>query len=129
MSNHLTPQDYTFMIMSYLNGFRALLGPVSVTKITKYCIKKSKELDSGDDVKIRKIVETTLEQLAQQGHILRGDGEIYYAAKDIKKDIIIFDNPEIKPNYEEINKYLSNIEERTRYYKPAPQDNEDILSE
>lgn len=128
MRNHLTPHDYTIMIFNYLTGLTSLFKPVTVTKITAYCIKKSKELDAGDEVKIRKIVETTLKQLKQQGQIFHVGGETYYAMKPIKENIIIFDNPEINPNYKKINEYLSNIEERTRYCQPEPQDKENGLS-
>ena len=39
--NNLCPQDYSFMVLHYLNGFRCLLEGANVSKITKYCIKKS----------------------------------------------------------------------------------------
>ncbi len=129
MNNHLTPQDYTSMILSYLHKVKALILPVSISDITNYCIKQSKKLDVGDEVKIRRIVETTLKALEKRGYLVNAGGESFCLIKSLSNlDTVIFDNPEIKFDYKKINGYLSNIDKRTRYSKFQDHTEEDNLS-
>ena len=126
--NHLTPQDYSFMILSYLYKFTSLIFPVSISKITNYCVKNSKELDVGDEVEIRKIVSSTLKTLENHGYLAYAGGESYSVIKSLHNvDVVVFDNPEIKPNYKIVNEYLSNIDKRTRYGKLEAQNEETTL--
>ena len=128
MNNHLTPQDYTFMILRYLNKFKSLILPVNITDITHYCIKKSKKLDVGDEVEIRRIVETTLKALEKRGYLVNAGGESFCLIKSLSNlDTVIFDYPEIKFDYKKINEYLSNIDKRTRYSKFDNNTQEDDL--
>ena len=114
--NNLCPQDYSFMVLHYLNGFRCLLEGANVSKITKYCIKKSKSLDPGDEVKIKNIVETTLTALTNHGYLCHVGGEDYNLVKCLDKlDIVVFDEVRPKINYNKANLYLKGIDERTQY--------------
>ena len=126
--NHLTPQEYTNMVLTYLNKFKSLILPVNISDITNYCVKKSKILDIGDEIEIRRIVETTLKALEQRGYLAHVGGEVFCVIKSLSNlNTTIFDNPEIKFDYKKINGYLSNIDKRTRYGKLEVKNEEEIL--
>ncbi len=61
MANTMCPQDYVNLTREFLTcTFRSLL-PFTADTVTKYCIKKTPELDPGDEKIIKHIVTETLE--------------------------------------------------------------------
>ena len=66
VQNKLCPQNYVNMVVDFVNykssGFTADM-------IVKYCIKKTEHLDDGDEGRIEKLVDNTLNELEQNGYI------------------------------------------------------------
>ncbi len=113
--NELVPQDYCNMVVDYISGFRGLM-PFTVHAITKYCIKKTKVLDEGDEEQIEHIVRETLETLRDTGYLTKSAG-LYVAIKDVlKADIYVMENPKPmgKLSKEMIDR-LNEIEKNTQY--------------
>lgn len=113
--NELVPQDYCNMVIDYISSFRGLM-PFTVHAITKYCIKKTKVLDEGDEEQIEHIVRQTLETLRDTGYLTKSAG-LYVAIKDVlKADIYVMEDPKPmgKITPEMINR-LNEIDERTHY--------------
>ena len=67
MANHMCPQDYVNLTRQFLTCNCRSLLPFTVDTVTKYCIKKTPELDPGDETIIRQIVTETLEMYRGKG--------------------------------------------------------------
>ena len=63
--NELCSQDYCWMIIDFIDKrvLRCWKPFGTVEEVVKYCIKKTKVLDNGDEVIIREVVKSTLESL------------------------------------------------------------------
>ena len=113
--NELVPQDYCNMVIDYIGGFRGL-KPFTISKITKYCIKKSKVLDEGDEEQIEHIVRETLETLRDTGYLAESAG-LYVAIKNVfKADICVMEEPRpMKQLSKEMINRLNEIDNNTKY--------------
>ena len=117
--NELVPQDYCNMVISYIHSFRGFI-PFTVNDITKYCIKRTKVLDDGDEEKIEHIVYETLETLHQTGYLGKSKSRDVYVQlwdKDVADfDGFVMENPKPmgKVSKEMIDR-LKDIDARTRY--------------
>ena len=112
--NELVPQDYCNMVIAYIMGKGS--WPFTVEKVVKYCIKKTKVLDEGDEEQIEHIVRETLKTLTNCGYLDKSD-DTYVQIKDVYEfNGFVMEDPkpmgEITP---EMIDRLNDIDARTRY--------------
>ena len=118
--NELCSQDYCWMIIDFIDKrvlrFWKPFG--TVEEVVKYCIKKTKVLDNGDEVIIREVVKSTLESLKNYAY-LDFDGEEFAVYGFIPRDkyIAIFENPKtsVRNIDKSIKDKINDIDNRTRY--------------
>ena len=89
-------------------------------RVTKYCIKKTKVLDEGDEEKIKQIVIETLETLHGCGYLTRSkSGNRFRPVWDksvLDFDGFVFENPKPMGKIsKEMIDMLNDIDAHTRY--------------
>ena len=94
MANTMLPQDYVDLTREFLAFSPRTLFPFTVETVTNYCIKRTPELDPGDDEIIRQIVTETL--------------EMFLAKKCLKKREISCMNKSKKKQFAMLLKWLTN---------------------
>ena len=71
IQNSLCPQDYVNMVVNYVNS---RTSGYTADMIVEYCISKTAHLDQGDEKRIERLVDNTLEELNGSEYISnRGD--------------------------------------------------------
>lgn len=121
MANTMCPQDYVDLTREFLAcTFRSLL-PFTVDTVTKYCIKKTPELDPGDEKIIKHIVTQTLEmyhgkKLLRQVRNTYHKRGIYAEVSILDAEGFVMEDPKpMGPMSKEMIDKLNGIDSRTRY--------------
>ena len=118
MANTMCPQDYVDLVRRFLaHNARALL-PFTVDTVTKYCIKKTPELDPGDEEIIKHIVTETLEMYHGKRCLkqVRNTYHVAFGANISDVEGFVLEDPKpMKPLSKEMTERLDDIDRRTRY--------------
>ena len=112
--NELVPQDYCNMVIDYIIGKGP--WPFTAKSIVRYCIKKTKVLDEGDNEQIEHLVRLTLKTLYDCGYLAKSAGLYMQITPFSNFDGFVFENP--KPMSEitqEMINHLNEIDNNTHY--------------
>ncbi len=110
MANKLTPQHYVNMIIYYIENKQDF---ITKEDLYKYCIRKTEELDAGDERYIQSIIDKLVKQLRHGRYISMQDLIHFRQIKSFRNCMITIDDDMPKLNITEeqakkiINKNIS----------------------